>query len=247
MKKTNKIRLLTVNKKINLRRLGKIKEEENGWFKKAALGIVTLLTIVIAASQAYIAYKQYEASKLTFAPIFVFREQLIKSEESQKYDNENMEIVNMGYPINNYSSKLDVYIKATKTITTGDGSEKKIYIPIDYYSAAFPLSGGKDTLETLLGFNNNTDFVNLIWAINDLAPKKGEHGPYYDIKIIKSITITYSDIEGNEHKVYFLNQKPVGYEKIEKIKKLSKKIVTTRHINRITAHEIADLIESHGN
>ncbi|WP_041455950.1 hypothetical protein [Pantoea ananatis] len=219
------------------------KDQETSIVKNTFRALTALFTLIIAVAQATIALKQYEASKLSFSPIFIFQEELSKNDGSEKYDNESLKIVNMGFPINNYQSDIYVYVKATKTITTGKGSSKSIYIPVNYYMGSFSKSGGKDVLETSLGVDNNTDYVNLLWSVHSFGDKKEGYGPYYDIKLTKIIKITYSDIEGNQNTKYFIDQRPVNETDYELLKALGKETVATRDLRKMNPQMIVSLLE----
>lgn len=218
-------------------------DEDKGRLNKIFLFFTTIFTLIIAGAQSYIAYKQYEASKLSFSPIFVFQEDLIKRDGSEKYDNENLKIINMGYPINNYSSKEYIFIKATKKVIKESVIKKSILIPVNYYAASFSNTGGKDTMETFIGMDNNMDYVNLSWSVNALGEKKVVTGPFYDIGLIKAFEITYSDIEGIEHKKYFINQRPVNNDIFTSLTNDTDKLVPPRDIRSLDAKTIVSLLD----
>lgn len=218
-------------------------DEDKGRLNKIFLFFTTLFTLIIAGAQSYIAYKQYEASKLSFSPIFVFQEELVKRDGSERYDNENLKIINMGYPINNYSSKEKIFIKATQTIIKEKVIKESILIPVNYYAASYSSTGGKDTLETFIGMDNNTDVVSLRWSVNALDPKGVSSGPFYDIDLIKAFELTYSDIEGIEHKKYFINQKPVDNKLFLSMTDDAENIVPPRDIRNLDAGTIVSLLQ----
>ncbi|GEM_PF-2314041 len=182
------------------------------------LVLTTIFTLVIAISQSIIAYQQLAISRLSYNPLFVLKEELKPSEFDKNSTDDNLQIINTGFPVFNYDSDINVYIKATKTFHGKSGDIATLYYPVNYYFSGTKLSGGKDTLETLGGDGNQTEFASLRSALaikNMMAPFKG---PGYHLDLLKLVKITYQDIEGVDHAQYFVNQKAVSLEQYNFLK-----------------------------
>lgn len=181
--------------------------------------LTTIFTLVIAISQSVIAWQQLTLSRLSYNPFFVIKEELTPSEFNKKSIDENLQIINTGFPIINYDSDINVYIKATKTMHGRPGVVATLYFPVNYYFSGTKLSGGKDMLETRGGDENRTEFELLK---NELRTKNMMHifeGPGYQLELTKLVKIAYQNIEGIDHTQYFVDQKAVSLEQYNVIQK----------------------------
>ena len=176
---------------------------------KILLGVISIATVIIAIFQSQIAIEQLNASKLAYSPLFIFNITQIENPSTGNYDDEKLEISNVGFPINNFESTSLVYFKASK-IASNNGMAKTVIIPMVYYGISFSNTGGNGVLATHVGKENNKDIVNLIWGVNDL--NKQQTLMFYTAEIIRANKITYTDIENIDHVVYFINQRSVPKE-----------------------------------
>lgn len=209
--KRNRQRIVVLRKNGNsfiLEKKSRQKASNNSLF----LILTTIFTLVIAVSQSIIAYQQLAISRLSYNPFFVIKEELKPSEFDTKSTDDNLQIINTGFPIINYDSDINVYIKASKTLHGKSGDIATLYYPVDYYFSGTKLSGGKDTLETLGGDGNQTEFASLSGDLVIKNMMAAFEGPGYRLDLLKLVKITYQDIEGVDHAQYFVNQKAVSLE-----------------------------------
>lgn len=203
--------------------------------------LTTICTLIITASQSYLAYKQYQAAKLAYSPIFIFRKDFTKNASTKNYETESLKVFNMGYPINSYTAKEESYLKIIKKTYNSDRNELR-FIPITYYAAQVTYSGGKDEMGNFIGTNdNNSDFANLFWGINKMNLARKTEDPSYEIELVQSMSISYSDIEGEEYTKYYLDFKPSAQETLEQLKQDSTGHVLPKELNNITIDQILKL------
>lgn len=157
------------------------------------------------------------------------------------YDDDNLEVVNMGFPINNFTATLNEYLTVSKTTFEPEKKEEILNLPIDYYSGSYSVTGGKDTLATFVGFKNNHKFVHLNWDVNNKNLESKANGPYYNIKMVKAIKIAYTDIEGKRNELFYINQKPTSSKEFNKFEKQSALITAPRELSELNANAISNL------
>ena len=185
-------------------------KKEQGRFNGLFLIATTLLTLAIAVSQSIIAYRQLEASKVSYYPFFIIKEKTSPSQFLKQSEDESIEIINTGFPIVNYQSEIKTYLNAMRLKGIHENIIAELYFPISYYSLNSVLSGGKDTLQTMTGIENKgqLDFLrNRIAEINLSGLLEGNR---YDLSVVKTIKISYQDIQGTPHTQFFINQKSVS-------------------------------------
>ncbi len=187
---------ITTNSLPIIKKIGKL------FFRTSFFGLI------IAVCQIYLAYEQYETSKLAYSPVFIFRSELTYDNSTKTYNNNNLTIYNMGFPINNYDATLNSYLIITEDKRTGPKSKRSITLPIIYYNGTYKYSGGKDELQKFIGINNNILLANLDRALSSYNQKMGFTAPSYSPEYIKTVKISYSDTEGNTHTKYFIDNKP---------------------------------------
>lgn len=171
-------------------------------FSSIFIGVATIITSVISAyfvyQQTKIYREQTDIQKKQNQPIFVTRIWQQQDGDDGKYGTEILEVHNYGSRILKCDIATSVFYRLTRNKEIQNDT---IYAQVlDYFNSSVIDNSDDTMIKRMWGTRSNRIFAeNYMQAIQ--ASKKGD-GLYFFDKIILS-KITYTDILGEKHTLYF--------------------------------------------
>ncbi len=175
------------------------------------IGIATIIISIISAyyvcQQTKIYREQTNIQKKQTQPIFVVKIWQQQDGDDGKYGTEILEVHNYGSRIQKCAISTSVFYRLVRN---KDLQNDTIYAQVlDYFNSSVIDNSNDTMIERMWGTGNNRIFAeNYMQAIQ--VSKKGD-GLYFFDKIILS-KITYTDILGEEHTLFFDRNNEISEE-----------------------------------
>lgn len=175
------------------------------------IGIATIIISIISAyyvcQQTKIYREQTNIQKKQTQPIFVVKIWQQQDGDDGKYGTEILEVHNYGSRIQKCAISTSVFYRLVRN---KDLQNDTIYAQVlDYFNSSVIDNSNDTMIERMWGTGNNRIFAeNYLQAIQ--VSKKGD-GLYFFDKIILS-KITYTDILGEEHTLFFDRNNEISEE-----------------------------------
>lgn len=173
-------------------------------FSSVLLGIAG---IFVAYASYHVSESQLEVSRVATEPHFYVDKLLFRNPETEKFDEEELYLHNVGAPAHNISAKLRSFI----TVDLFDASYKPVVVPVlGYFPGQFPTNAPTGLIATFRGHLNNQLAAELHFSILD--PEKMKGRPFFDHTLFSIVEVSYQNALGQDRKVYFRNTSQISPE-----------------------------------
>ncbi|NIF21056.1 hypothetical protein [Candidatus Pantoea multigeneris] len=174
----------------------------------ALKGIPSTIQLVLAITTLVLTYnigkEQNVISSLQYSPVFIFNIEQLFRKDYTPTQSEKFEIINEGYPVNNFYSDIDSIMEITFYFK---GEFHRNKLKIDYFSVQSRKSGGKERMSGGIGENNISMFSSLKSKLQESLTEKGAKQIAFSFEHLTKIS--YSDMDQVESEMYFLNSERV--------------------------------------
>lgn len=213
----------------------------SSFFVGIASIIVGIAGIIFSRNQLKISQQQLKIKEQEVQPVIRVVYSLKKGENSEKYKDEYITIINDGKMAQFSDFQIDTFYRIRYSSTSKKIYAKEYYIKVNgfyFYQHITQHSTG----ELLHGYsaNNNAKYARLVSE----AIHYSQNGDYYFTEKYSLIKITYDDINNKTHVVYFKDRSPITEEKYKEL--INKPIIFDFPIDfeRVNLQEIIQQIEA---
>jgi len=175
-------------------------------FSNVFLGIAAIIVSIITVVETK---KQTDIQNIMLLPQFTLSAVNEKSGNYEdKYDNENVYIINNGGFFRDFDLKIVTVLNIYKQEKTPPFNKKEKQVIIrGYYVGNAHNSQSIISPVTVRGYENNLKFANMT---SEYREKLGELGYYGDIYLNRFARITYTDLANKKHIEYYKFYKVIG-------------------------------------
>lgn len=216
-------------------------EKCDPWLKRIAqfASILTSIALaVFAGMQIYINNRIHEEDKALHQPIFQIKEHYYKSEGSDIYDYEEMEVYNNGESVQQFNNvNISTYLRFAYW---NNEVRDTFYIPINgYFSATY-------STPNLTGQIKYTKTVYLNYGefgrIFNETKHSSASSEITDVLLIHVTKINYIDLFGEKRSRVFINKNMADEKQVAKIEQRSKeKFIHSWFINELSLSKIKEI------
>ncbi|MCF2859791.1 hypothetical protein L1286_20115 [Pseudoalteromonas sp. SMS1] len=192
------------------------------FFETAAAVFLSMMAILVSTAQLLVARKQtrlasaqYKVALQQSSPNIHLMAKMTRNPDTNKVEDDNIEIVNLGAPAFEANCKLAIFlnIKAYKNIKNPKVITSYIALS-NYYSGVSVSQNAQNLMFVVIGRNNHGQFCDLERAFSEQLRKRDLR--YSSFEIERYVKISYSDTFGNQFEHYYQVELVSGARRIDK-------------------------------